>query len=230
MRAAAVGEEEPWRELGVVRMVLPDYPQSLRSDGVVAGTASVILTHGTDGLPIDVLVIGASHPKFGQAVAAAAWTWRFAPVGPGEQRVQRTPVLTFQFTARGVILVPMGKQSTTEGWAVEMPERRAPGFVGFEQLDSLPRALAQAMPVFPRDLIGRVERGWAEVEFLVDEDGRVRVPAVRRESTREFGDAALAAVSGWRFTEPRRHGQPVVAAAGWGFQFGPAAPESGRGK
>ncbi len=229
-RAAAGNEEELFRELGVVRIVLPDFPHSLRSDGVVVGTASVILTRGADGLPIDVLVVGASHPKFGQAVAAAAREWRFAPVGPGERRVQRTPVLTFQFTARGVILVPMGRQSTTEGWTFGAPERRAAGIVAFEQLDSVPRAIAQAMPVFPRVLTGRVERGWAEVEFLVDEDGRVRVPVVRRESAPEFGDAALAAVSGWRFTEPRRHGRRIAAAAGWGFQFAPVAPESGKAK
>jgi len=227
IRAAVTGEEETVRELGLVRMILPDYPLGLRSDGVAAGAASVIVTRGADGVPIDIFVLRASQPQFGDAVVAAVRKWRFIPTRPGERPVQRTPVVTFEFTARGVIFVPMGKQSTTEGWMFGAPGRRAAGIASFEQLDSVPRAVEQAMPRFPPALMGRVERGSAEVEFLVDATGQVRVPVVRRESARGFGEAALAAVSRWRFTEPRRRGQAVVAVAGWEFQFGPAAPAGG---
>jgi TonB family protein len=51
--------------------------------------------------------------------------------------------------------------------------------------------------------------GQAEIEFIVDRDGRVLFPRIVSASHEDFGWAAATAVSQWRFNPPMRNGQRV---------------------
>jgi TonB family protein len=58
-------------------------------------------------------------------------------------------------------------------------------------------------PTYPPDALARGIEGYAEVRFEVDLDGMVNAPAVvASEPAGVFDEAALAAVSRWRYTHP----------------------------
>ena len=61
-------------------------------------------------------------------------------------------------------------------------------------------------------------RGMAEINFIVDETGRVRVPAIVEASDWDAALVALDAVKDWRFAPPKHEGQPVLVEvrARWG--------------
>ena len=68
--------DQPPHTTGV--MARPNYPVDLRRAGI-SGNATVrfIVTH--DGRVIDVTVIQATHPSFGDAAAKAVSKWRYKP-------------------------------------------------------------------------------------------------------------------------------------------------------
>jgi protein TonB len=76
-------------------------------------------------------------------------------------------------------------------------------------LDSLPRTRLQGAPEYPRSLKQAGVEGMVEVEFVVDESGRVRDARVVRASAPEFAAPTLAAVAHWRFEPGLRQGVPV---------------------
>jgi TonB family protein len=69
-------------------------------------------------------------------------------------------------------------------------------------------------------LAGPNESPQATVNFIVDETGRVRVPAVTSASGSQCAEVALAAVKQWRFAVPLRDGVPVQVVVDRTFHFG----------
>ena len=64
------------------------------------------------------------------------------------------------------------------------------------------------------------------MDFLIDEEGRVRLPAVSRatnEANEELAAAAVTAVTQWRFEPPTAKGKPVLVRAQQDFAFQPVA-------
>jgi protein TonB len=81
--------------------------------------------------------------------------------------------------------------------------------LSLDRLDNTPRTRFQAAPVYPfrarRDGI----RGEVQVEFVVDESGRVIDPRIIGSSDRMFEEPTLRAVARWQFEPGRRHGKVV---------------------
>jgi periplasmic protein TonB len=77
------------------------------------------------------------------------------------------------------------------------------------QLDRIPRALAQISPNYPADLKAAGIEGSALVEFDVDINGRVTSARVVRCSRREFEGPTVRAVLMWRFEPGLNQGRPV---------------------
>ena len=77
-------------------------------------------------------------------------------------------------------------------------------------LDEPPRPLARLTPVYPaRARMRRIE-GYATVEFIVAPDGTVRDPVVTQSEPGDiFNDAALRAVSRWKFQPGSKDNLPV---------------------
>ncbi len=76
-------------------------------------------------------------------------------------------------------------------------------------VDQLPVARFQSRPAYPFMLWRRGVSGSAEIGFIVDTDGNVRDPFVRRATHEEFGVAAVKAVSRWKFRPAFKAGHPV---------------------
>jgi periplasmic protein TonB len=76
-------------------------------------------------------------------------------------------------------------------------------------LDAVPKARFQISPSYPYALKSAGISGEVVVEFLVDEQGRVRDPRIVSASHPEFEAPSLAAVSKWRFEPGMRKNMPV---------------------
>jgi TonB family protein len=89
-------------------------------------------------------------------------------------------------------------------------------------LDERLRPIWRIRPAYPQAL--RIEKpaGKAVIEFVVDREGRARLPRVVSASHPEFGWSAASALSQWVFAPPRRGGEPVDVNVSIPFEF--AAP------
>ncbi len=89
--------------------------------------------------------------------------------------------------------------------------------------------LIQVQPTYPAAALGTGQRGYVELEFTVNDDGRVRSAAVvKSEPGKLFDAAALAAVGKWRF--PAKAGRaPVRLTHRFEFAPTPSAVAAGSG-
>lgn len=88
-------------------------------------------------------------------------------------------------------------------------------------LDERLHFLWSVQPIYPRALLTEKPGGQAKIEFIIDANGRVRLPRVVTASRDEFGWAAATAVSQWVFARPLRGGQPVEVRVSMPFDFVP---------
>jgi TonB family protein len=57
------------------------------------------------------------------------------------------------------------------------------------------------------------------IDFVIDRDGRARLPQIISATSEEFGWAAATAVAQWVFRPPLRGGQPVDIKVRIPFSF-----------
>ena len=193
-----------------VSMVDPVYPQELLLAGTRGG-ARVNFRIDAYGRVGEIAVAEATDPRFGAAVAAAIAAWQFRPL----QRHGDTVAAEFSFTWKF--------EAPRDGSAEQRLLAAAPADqpVGARELDRPLFPLFRRGAIFPPDRLYAGEGGHAEIEFIIDRDGRVRLPRIRGASQPEFGWAAATAVSQWLFETPRRGGQPVDVRAAIPVEFEP---------
>ena len=83
------------------------------------------------------------------------------------------------------------------------------GLSGPAGLDRKLQPLWRGYPVYPQELKARGLTGEAQVEFVIDRAGRVRLPRVLHATEDAFGWAAMTAVSQWVFEPPTKTGEPA---------------------
>jgi TonB family protein len=194
-----------------VLLAEPVYPRD-RLLAAETGSASVEFTVTDRGTTTDVLLREASQPEFGAALVAAVEAWGFDAAVIDRQLVPAKLVVTQQFSppTKGVLnrlvlaLQPGGS-----------------GVKGAAGLDQRLRPIWRAKPTYPQSLLTEKPAGQAEIEFIIDRDGRARLPRVVSASRSEFGWAAATAVSQWVFARPLRGGQPTEVRVSIPFEFTP---------
>jgi TonB family protein len=78
-------------------------------------------------------------------------------------------------------------------------------------VDDAPLALISgAEPEFPAIVVRKLRKGTVQVRFEVQLDGRVSNASVVQTTSRSLNDAALEAVSSWRFQPVRAPRSAVV--------------------
>ena len=79
-----------------------------------------------------------------------------------------------------------------------------------DQVDSKPvLKKGAAKPVYPPDLLKKHVTGSATVAFIVTKKGEVQGAKVVKQTNREFGKAALAAVQQWHYKPAKKKGAAV---------------------
>ncbi len=179
-----------------------------------AGVAVLEFTVDETGLPQDFASISATQPALAEALQAALETWQFkAAVCDGETKPVRLRI-THAF----------GPAAEGSAEARLVAALKTPGAISSAKgLDQKLTPRWRCQPVYPSALTGEKPSGTADVEVVIDREGRVRLPRLVQASHPAFGWAAATAVQQWLFSPPTRAGQPVDVRIRIPFSFTPPA-------
>lgn len=90
----------------------------------------------------------------------------------------------------------------------KQPDNKA--VLNVTSLDAKPVVRTRSAPQYPFELRRQNISGEAVVEFVVNAKGDVENARVVKATHPEFGEAAVAAVSRWKFSPGKKDGQPVA--------------------
>jgi TonB family protein len=180
-----------------------------------AGSASVVFTIGQSGRVSDVRVQEATKPEFGEALSAAVQCWAFER--PMETLPDGSLILVKHADFAAIAPDATGDAASLARLVLAVKSGQISGAKG---LDEKVTPLYRVAPIYPTlHAAGARPAGSAEIEFIVDRDGRAQLPRIVTASQPEFGWAAATAVSQWVFKGPRRGGQPVDVKVKIPFNF-----------
>ena len=82
----------------------PQFPLSLKLDGITRGHAIVAIAVSDEGRLTDVLVVGYTHESFARSCVAALEEWQFTAARYNGTPVPAKVELTFNFTLEGAVI------------------------------------------------------------------------------------------------------------------------------
>jgi len=207
-------------QLPLVKFVEPQYPWRLRSRGITNGYALVAVTADLTGHVIDVYSTESSDLRFADSAISAISEWVFEPA-ESEASLPRFFRIRVDYRIEGLVVVLKTADAQTElndRFGIRRPALES---FAFENLDSPPEEIHAPMPSYPETVKAERKTGSVEIQFYVDDTGRVRVPFVSRSDDSRFSEAAMEVFRKWTFSTPTRKGRPVSAFAVQKFTFGP---------
>jgi TonB family protein len=199
----------------------PTFPYQLSLEAVKDGYAEVAFTVDNAGRASDAVILAASHPLFGEAVLEAIQSWTLTTAAGSS--VPRREVLQVNFHRDGIVTTLSHFEAAKATFPQSTNDSRAISTLAWNQLAAPPKKIIAQTPAYPPELHARRVSGKAAVNFVIDTNGKVRVPVVVAADTPEFGTAALSAVQAWRFTPPMHDGKPVLVESTRVFTFGSQA-------
>jgi TonB family protein len=205
----------------------PTFPQAVTVLGLMSGDARISIQIDDRGVLTDYLAVAYSHPAFYEAAVSALKTWRFKPAQIHGFPRSATAILDFTFRTEGVVV-----NLTTNDIPEIIHYRITPGSLSYRactlrDLDKIPTPTKIVRPVYTPEQARRSHVRHVTVEFYIDEQGRVRQPAVARqadEADEELCAAAITAVEQWQFEPPVSRGRPVLVLVQQDFNFKAPAP------
>ena len=164
------------------------------------------------GRVIAVKIKATDRPELGAALAAALDGFTFDPALKDGKPVAH--LLNYEQRFEENAFLDDGSRDLLD---VERkhPER----IVGAGKLDAPLKPISQRAPVSPTAWPKDVTQAEALVEFLVDNEGHVRLPRIVSATADSFGYAAAQAVVAWQFGPPLVGGKPAVVRVKVPFKF-----------
>jgi TonB family protein len=199
-------------DIGIIADPVTPYDDAIKGGG---GSATVSFAIDGDGRTHDVRVDAATAPGFGKALAAAVEASVFI-VDSSAGNAYRLPATRHaDFPA----LAPDAADASDPAQRV-LAALRANQVGGAKGLDEKLTPIYRVAPEYPESARLRgVAQGHADIEFVIDRDGRARFPRVVAASDEDFGWSAATAVAQWVFRAPRRGGQPTDVRVRIPFDF-----------
>ncbi len=202
----------------------PVYPRELLLERK-KGKATVAYVIDESGRVKQIAGVEASQPEFGRALVAALSTFTFEPALKGGRPSLALQRFEQEFAVGGYGVI--GGADDTE--VLRLEAKKPEKIFKLGDLDESPKPLSRKPPKFPVDGPEEMDTGEALIEFLIDEEGRARVPRSVSATHETFAYAAIHAIAGWRFEPPMRGGRTVVARVQIPIKFkreqSPPAPE-----
>ena len=209
--------DTPPRPTGTVR---PVYPYALLR-AKKEGKASVGYVVNDKGRVVQADIREATAPELGRALQAAIECFGFEPALKGGRPGPAVLAFSQQFNRdAGWLLV-----DDDDVALLRREEKKPETILALSELDAVPAPRSRGSPRFPLSVKPEVTTGEAVIEFLIDEDGRVRLPRVVSASEEAFGYAAVQGVAAWRFEPPKRGDRPVVTRVQIPISFGESASQ-----
>ncbi len=203
------------RRPSIVMVTDPVYPYDLLVAGKT-GEARADFTIGIDGSAGLISVSSAADPEFGRALAAALECCLFDPPQIGHSPTPLRVTEVESFTLAGDNPAAAARARLVE----QIRNGTLPAYTEKDLDEPLNRRF-QVAPVYPADLRSRRLSGTAEIEFIIDIEGRCRLARIVKASDERFGWAAATAVERQVYDPPRRHGQPIDLRVTVPFEFKP---------
>jgi TonB family protein len=194
------------------------YPSSMLYQAIYSGEARVVISVDEKGMLTDYLVTGYTEEEFAKAAVMAIKRWKYQPaLVRGEPRLSRAEVI-FEFRDRGVIVSSLPGAMVQRVLSSAYGQRYAYAPCQLRELDQIPTPIHVVSPAIEASKTAHE----VTVGFFIDEEGKVRMPAVNRSSADDYyAAAAVAAVEQWRFNPPLRKGRPVLVYAEQVFNYLP---------
>lgn len=195
---------------GMQQYQAPLFPEQLRGSNLSDGYATVTFTVSESGYIDDALTVEASHVAFGEAVLRVLPSWRMTP--DSAQTLPRREVVEFDFRRTGVVTTA----SHFDAAKAAFPQRREGEVqtVPWAQLETPPQRTVTIMPKLSKTRVAQLNKegkaGRVAVSFVIDPDGRVRVPIVAAGTEPYVASAVLTAIKQWRYAPPTYQGKPVA--------------------
>jgi len=218
--AAALAQPTGTAPIRVVQTTELKFPVTADTLTLSAGQAQVLINVAADGKLVDWLVLSYTQPAFADAAVRALREWQFEPARIDGRPVGSRQALTFDFKAAGNVVSTL---------PIEMYENFVTSIFGQtvhqevcapDELDEPLRALVTVRPKFAGAAWpGGKPSGQVVLDFYVDATGRARMPVVLSATEPMFAAAAVDALRDWRFSAPRRGGQPVAVRVRQEFVF-----------
>jgi TonB family protein len=206
--------------LRIRQTVEPQFPPALAHSTLTRGQAHVVINVDADGKLADWLVTGYTDKAFADEAVSVLKLWHYTPATEGGRPVGVRKELRFDFEARGRVVSLM---------AIETPEvlynqaMGGPALISYVcPLQELDRPLAPvnpASPSYPGHAGPSAQPRTVRLDFYVDEKGQPRMPVVIDAAHQSFAEAAVDALSRWRFPAPTRGGKPVAVRVQQEFIF-----------
>jgi TonB family protein len=191
----------------------PVWPYELQMKGE-GGAAVVTYTVSDEGRPVDVQVRSATSPEFGKALAAAVEASYFLRATDGGQAVA-VPLMQ-----RAEFAPPPEDKADSDPVLRLMAAVRANQVGDSKGLDEKLTPIYRVAPTYPGALRkGGGPAGRAEIDFIIDREGRARLPRVVSATNEAFGWSAATAVAQWVFKAPLRNGKPADVKVRIPFDF-----------
>ncbi len=206
--------------LRAIQTVTPRFPPTLVAQGITAGEAWVMLSIDTEGRVTDALVSRYTHQLIATEVMRLVRAWRFHPVLIDGEPAGVATEIRFRMEATGA-LITLDAIRTVDQLARRLS---GPDFhknvYSATELDTPPTPIHRVSPQHPGRLSHQPDGDYTAVlEFVIDETGRPRLPALIHAPHPEFGNRAVEALVQWQFTPPTRRGKPVAARVRQEFVF-----------
>lgn len=195
-----------------IRQGQPAYPRQM-SRGGISGAVRVNFIIDTKGNVRDAIAVKSTRGEFEQPAVAAVMGWKFQP---GEMngrpvKTRATQLIEFKLNPGG--RPPDRERSPARKPAQEQPRGNAPEQPGelnaVRSSDQPPQPIKLEPPVYPPGMARAGLIGAVKVEFIIDQEGRVRNPYVVESNNPWFERPAVEAVMEWKFQPGKKDGHPV---------------------
>lgn len=208
--------------LSIIQTVDPVFPLPLLNGPVLSGDARIAIDVDENGKLADWLITGYSRKEFAEAAVEAVRQWQYVPPLHQGQPWAAIRELRFDFSRSGVLVNLVGSDAMTNHIEGLLHGSNAYRTHALRELDRIPTPIQVVSPATPAPGAETRRKHTVSVEFYIDEEGRVRLPAVSRaEAGSAFAASALEAVRQWRFDPPTVKGRPVLVLVTQEFNFMP---------
>ena len=169
-----------------------------------AGWAEISFTVDKNGRATFLSTVGSSDAAFAGAFQADIEAIEFSA-----PRINGRPMMSqlkerFDFPAQPTL------DAVARAVLAELRKEK-PAIYEVAELDKKPEPIRQPQPAYPWVLRSDGASGQAEIEFVIDRNGRPLFPRIVSSTSEDFGWAAATAIRGWRYQPPMKKGEKVDA-------------------
>lgn len=196
------------------------FPSGLLLVPITSGEAWVMISVDANGQLLDALPTRYTHEAFATEVLRVLRAWRYEPARLDGKPIAVRVELQFSFQASGAIVSMDAATAVRSMLAFAESPTYVRRLCPPEELDQRPVPVRQVAPHYPGNAAASgADQETAVLDFIIDEQGKPRMPVLVNSPGAEFANQAAAALQQWEFSPPTRRGRPVAVRVQQAFIF-----------